>query len=88
MIPANGVTPADDAPLNSDSGAAARLRDGRPALVWRRQIADVDTPIAAALKLIEPGRGDFLLESVEGGDARGRYTLLGLAPSRRPDALR
>ncbi|AGH48275.1 anthranilate synthase component I [Sphingomonas sp. MM-1] len=64
----------------ADRAAAASLRAGRPALVWRRQIADVDTPIAAALKLIEPGRGDFLLESVEGGAARGRYTLLGLAP--------
>jgi anthranilate synthase component 1 len=68
------VTPADDA------AAARALAEGRPAIVWRRQIADVDTPVAAALKLIEPGRGDFLLESVEGGAQRGRYTLLGLAP--------
>jgi anthranilate synthase component 1 len=68
------MTPADDA------AAARALAEGRPALVWRRQIADVDTPVAAALKLIEPGRGDFLLESVEGGAQRGRYTLLGLAP--------
>ena len=60
--------------------AAEALAAGKPALVWRRQIADVDTPVAAALKLIEAGRGDFLLESVEGGAARGRYTLLGLAP--------
>ena len=37
-------------------------------------------PVAAALKLIEPGRGDFLLESVEGGAVRGRHSLLGLAP--------
>lgn len=64
----------------SDARAAEQLRAGRPALVWRRQIADLDTPVSAALKLIEPGRGDFLLESVEGGAARGRYTLLGLAP--------
>src|SRR3546814_858080 len=56
------------------------LDEGRPALVWRRQIADTDTPISAALKLIEPDRGDFLLESVEGGAVRGRYSLLGLAP--------
>jgi len=63
-----------------DAAAFAALEAGKPALLWRRQIADVDTPIAAALKLIEPGRGDFLLESVEGGAARGRYTLLGLAP--------
>jgi anthranilate synthase component 1 len=63
-----------------DQAAATALRAGRPALVWRRQVADVDTPVAAALKLIEPHRGDFLLESVEGGAARGRYTLLGLSP--------
>ncbi|MDB5685236.1 MAG: anthranilate synthase component [Sphingomonas bacterium] len=64
----------------ADALAAAALAGGRPALIWRKQIADVDTPVAAALKLIEPGRGDFLLESVEGGAQRGRYTLLGLAP--------
>ncbi|MGV4428971.1 hypothetical protein ACPWSQ_24455, partial [Pandoraea pneumonica] len=56
------------------------LAGSRPALIWRRQIADTETPVAAALKLIEPGRGDFLLESVEGGATRGRYSLIGLAP--------
>ncbi len=63
-----------------DATALAALRAGRPALVWRKQVSDTDTPVAAALKLIEPGRGDYLLESVEGGATRGRYTLLGLAP--------
>lgn len=58
----------------------AALAAGKPALVWRRQIADTETPVAAALKLIEPGRGDFLLESVEGGAIRGRHSLIGLAP--------
>ncbi len=43
-------------------------------------MADTETPVSAALKLIEPGRGDFLLESVEGGEIRGRYSLLGLDP--------
>ncbi|MEO6215640.1 MAG: chorismate-binding protein [Sphingomonas sp.] len=56
------------------------LAAGRPALVWRRQIADTETPVAAALKLIEPGRGDYLLESVEGGETRGRHSMIGLAP--------
>ncbi|WP_308814212.1 chorismate-binding protein [Sphingomonas sp. GV3] len=56
------------------------LAAGGPAFVWRRQVADTDTPVAAALKLIEPGRGDYLLESVEGGATRGRYSLIGLAP--------
>ena len=58
----------------------AELAAGRPALVWRRQIADTETPVSAALKLIEPGRGDYLLESVEGGETRGRHSLIGLAP--------
>ncbi|MDX3900333.1 MAG: anthranilate synthase component I [Sphingobium sp.] len=58
----------------------ATLEAGRSALVWRRQIADTDTPISAALKLFEADRGDYLLESVEGGAVRGRYSLIGLAP--------
>jgi anthranilate synthase component 1 len=48
--------------------------------VWREVVADTETPVGAALKLIEPERGDFLLESVEGGEVRGRYSLLGLDP--------
>jgi len=68
--------------MTDDAGAAARasLAAGRPALIWRRQIADTETPVSAALKLIEPGRGDYLLESVEGGETRGRHSLIGLAP--------
>ncbi|MEH3047678.1 anthranilate synthase component I [Sphingomonas adhaesiva] len=65
---------------SNNAGALAALATGRPALVWRRRIADTETPVAAALKLIEPGRGDFLLESVEGGAVRGRHSLIGLAP--------
>ena len=66
-------------PENRDAAAVA-LAQGRPALVWRRLIADTETPVGAGVKLIEPGRGDFLLESVEGGEVRGRYSLLGLDP--------
>ena len=62
------------------SRARDTIRAGRSALVWRRVIADTETPISAALKLFEADRGDFLLESVEGGAVRGRYSLLGLAP--------
>lgn len=60
--------------------AVAALAAGRAALVWRRIIADSDTPVGAARRLIVPGRGDFLLESVEGGEVRGRYSLLGIDP--------
>ncbi|MXP14195.1 anthranilate synthase component I [Altererythrobacter confluentis] len=66
-------------PENADNAMAA-LGAGKPALVWRKIVADTETPVGAALKLIEPGRGDFLLESVEGGEVRGRYSLLGLDP--------
>ena len=62
------------------SAAREALAKGRPALVWRKVVADTETPVGAARKLIEPGRGDFLLESVEGGEVRGRYSLLGLDP--------
>ena len=66
-------------PENFDAAAAA-LAEQRPALIWRRLIADTETPVGAAVKLIESSRGDFLLESVEGGAVRGRYSLLGLDP--------
>ena len=71
---------AAQAGLENADAARAALASGKPALVWRRLIADTETPVGAALKLIEPGRGDFLLESVEGGEVRGRYSLLGLDP--------
>jgi len=64
----------------NDADAVAALKAGKPALVWRDCVCDTETPVSAALKLIEPGRGDFLLESVEGGATRGRYSLIGLAP--------
>ncbi len=73
-LPATGLLPENAA------AASASLRDGHPALVWRRIISDSDTPVGAARRLIVPGRGDFLLESVEGGEVRGRYSLLGLDP--------
>ncbi len=67
-------------PPENHAAAAEALTGGRPALVWRRLIADTETPVGAGVKLIEVGRGDFLLESVEGGAVRGRYSLLGLDP--------
>jgi anthranilate synthase component I len=60
--------------------AVAALAAGKPGLVWRRLVADTETPVGAALKLFEEGRGDFVLESVEGGEVRGRYSLVGLDP--------
>ena len=64
----------------ADALASRQLDAGQPALIWRSMIADTETPVSAMLKLFEADRGDFILESVEGGAVRGRYSLIGLAP--------
>ncbi len=58
----------------------ADYEQGRGHLIWARGIADLETPVAAALKLAEGKPYAFLLESVEGGASRGRYSIIGLAP--------
>jgi anthranilate synthase component 1 len=47
--------------------------------VYREIAADLDTPVSAFLKLYASGPG-FLLESVEGGDRWGRYSVLAVEP--------
>lgn len=66
--------------LEGRAAALEALAQGRGAVVWQRLIADIETPVSAALKLIQPGRGDWVLESVESGETRGRYSLIGLDP--------
>ncbi|MEB3414848.1 anthranilate synthase component I [Alteriqipengyuania sp. WL0013] len=68
------------AALNGAPEALAALAASRPALVWREIVADTETPVGLAAKLMVEKRGDFLLESVEGGAIRGRYSLIGLDP--------
>ncbi len=66
-----------------DSGFAsfrADLQAGRGHLLWRRAVADLETPVAAFLKLAHGQPNAFLLESVEGGASRGRYSIIGMAP--------
>lgn len=53
---------------------------GRGSLVWRKTVADLETPVAAFLKLAHGRANSFLLESVEGGAARGRYSIIGMQP--------
>ena len=45
--------------------------------VWRSVTADLDTPLSVYLKLAD-GPNAFLLESVEGGENWGRYSMIGL----------
>ena len=53
-----------DVTVENREAAARALGEGRPALVWRRLIADTETPVGAAAKLIEatlPSEGGTLL---------------------------
>ncbi len=73
--------PATDRRIAPDrASACAALAEGRPQLLWTRIVADTETPVSAMLKLGREGSGAFLLESVEGGSVRARYSLLGLDP--------
>ncbi len=53
---------------------------GRGTLVWWQGVADLETPVAAFLKLAHGRPNSFLLESVEGGAVRGRYSIIGMEP--------
>ncbi len=53
---------------------------GKGTLVWSSGVADLETPVAAFLKLAHGRPNSFLLESIEGGAARGRYSIIGMQP--------
>ncbi len=59
---------------------AERYETGEPQVVHTRLVADLETPVSAFLKLRDMSPHAFLLESVEGGAVRGRYSLIGLKP--------
>ena len=54
--------------------------NGKTQLVHRRISADLETPVSAYLKLCGHAPYGFLLESVEGGQTLGRYSIIGLDP--------
>ncbi len=53
---------------------------GEAQILQTRLVADLETPVSAVLKLARNARYSFLLESVEGGAVRGRYSIIGLNP--------
>jgi anthranilate synthase component 1 len=59
---------------------AANYDAGKAQVVWRVLVADLETPVSAFLKLAAGQSNTFLLESVEGGAVRGRYSILGMKP--------
>jgi anthranilate synthase component I len=53
---------------------------GKAQIVARSLVADLDTPVSAWMKLGTHDPYSFLLESVQGGETRGRYSIIGLKP--------
>ncbi len=78
--------PSDNAPTSAIelepvfTAFASAYTAGQPGLVWSRLVADLETPVSAMLKLSRGRPMSFLLESVEGGAVRGRYSVIGLEP--------
>ena len=58
----------------------ARARQGANQVLWTTLVADLDTPVSLMLKLAEARADTFLLESVTGGEVRGRYSIIGMKP--------
>jgi anthranilate synthase component I len=59
---------------------ARRYARGEPQIVWTTLVSDLETPVSAFLKIAGERPMSFLLESVEGGEVRGRYSIIGLDP--------
>ena len=67
--------------VSPEFDAFSRTYDGgKPQLVWTKLVADLETPVSAYLKLADGRANSFLLESVEGGSVRGRYSIIGFKP--------
>ncbi len=61
--------------------AFAKAHDaGENQIVYARIAADLDTPVSLMLKLTGAQRDAFMLESVTGGEVRGRYSIIGMKP--------
>ncbi len=60
---------------------SAEYESGRAGVCVVTLVADLETPVSAYLKLAMGRPGNmFLLESIEGGAQRGRYSMIGLDP--------
>lgn len=62
---------------------ARNWRAGKSQVVWTKLVSDLETPVSAMLKLGQGKANCFLLESIEGGAIRGRYSFIG----REPDLI-
>src|SRR3954466_6393447 len=66
--------------LPARSGFGETYAAGKPQVVWTTLVSDLETPVSAMIKLADGQSNCFLLESVTGGEVRGRYSFIGLKP--------
>ncbi|WP_170528666.1 anthranilate synthase component I [Ruegeria arenilitoris] len=67
--------------LTPDFDSFARAYEaGQNQVVYTRLAADLDTPVSLMLKLTGAQKDAFVLESVTGGEVRGRYSIIGMKP--------
>lgn len=59
---------------------ASAYESGENQVVFTRLAADLDTPVSLMLKLTGAQKDAFMLESVTGGEVRGRYSIIGMKP--------
>ena len=53
---------------------------GQNQVIFAKLTSDLDTPVSIMLKLAGAKKNSFILESVTGGETRGRYSIIGMEP--------
>ena len=67
------ISPAQDAFSQAYNAGANQV-------LWTELVADMDTAVSLMLKLTGAQPDSFMLESVTGGEIRGRYSVIGCKP--------
>lgn len=62
------------------AGFSSHYNAGKNQVIYTRLAADLDTPVSLMMKLADTQKDCFVLESVTGGEVRGRYSIVGMKP--------
>ena len=67
-------------PLPNYEDFAIDFKEQKNQVVYQRLSADLDTAVSLMIKLTRNKKNSFLLESVTGGEIKGRYSVIGMDP--------
>ena len=59
---------------------SSRYDKGEAQVVWHTLVADLETPVAAMMKIAADKPNSFLLESIQNASIRERYSIIGMKP--------